>query len=101
MNNVQLTIRPNGEGIFFIVENEEQIAKMEISVRGNLLTVYHTEVIEKAEGKGHAKELLAAMVEYARTNNLKVRALCPFVHFQFHEHPELYGDVWQKEADEK
>lgn len=83
------------------MEGEEQIAKMEISVRGELLTVYHTEVAEKSEGKGFAKALLAAMVEYARINKLKVRALCSYVHFQFSQHPELYSDIWQKEDTDK
>ena len=101
MNNVQFELRKSGEGSFFIMDGEEQIAKMEISVRQNLLTVYHTEVAEKSEGKGFAKALLNAMVEYARTNNLKVRTLCSYVHFQFSQHPELYSDVWQKEDSDK
>jgi len=78
------------------MEGDEQIAKMEIGIRG-ILTVYHTEVAEKAEGKGHAKELLSAMVQYARTNQLKVKALCPYAHDQFQKHPAQYADVWQKE----
>lgn len=97
MNNVQLTLRNNGEGTFYILEDDEQIAKMQISIRGNILTVYHTEVAEKAEGKGYAKELLAAMVEYARTHQLKVKAFCTYVHFQLNENLEQYADVWQKE----
>lgn len=95
MNNVQLRLN-NNEGAFYIMEGAEQIAKMEVGIKENILTVYHTEVAEKAEGKGLAKALLAAMAEHARINKLKVVALCPYVHFQFQKHPEQYSDVWQK-----
>ena len=100
MNEVQLTTKNNGEGTFYIMEGAEQIAKMEVSIRGNHLTVYHTEVAEKEEGKGLAKALMSAMVKHARQNNLKVIPLCPYVYLQFHNHPEAYADVWQKEQVE-
>ena len=51
---------------------------------------------QKAEGKGLAKKLLIAMVDYARKNNLKVIALCPFVHAQFLRHPDEYKILWKK-----
>lgn len=67
---------------------------MEISVKGNLLTVYHTEVDPLYEGRGFAKLLLKKLVEYARENQLKIVPLCPFVHLQFRRNPDLYRDVW-------
>ncbi|HEU5364304.1 MAG TPA: N-acetyltransferase [Hanamia sp.] len=36
------------------------------------------------------------MVDYARTNQLKVIALCPYVLSQFKRHAEEYHDVWKK-----
>ena len=67
---------------------------MVISIDGNKLTVYHTEVREKAEGRGLANQLLSSMVEYARKNSLQIAPLCPYVHLQLKRHPELYADVW-------
>jgi len=36
------------------------------------------------------------MVDYARSYNLKVIALCPFVSAQFKKHPEQYADIWNQ-----
>jgi hypothetical protein len=99
MEGVQLKIDEKGYGHFYIAEGDEQLGEMEVSISGSNLTVYHTEVSEKAEGKGYAKMLLKEMVRHARMNDLKVIPLCPFVHAQFKRHPEEYADVWNKDED--
>jgi len=80
MSVIQRTINEKGDGSFFIMEGDEKIGEMVISVKGSKLTVHHTEVSEKAQGRGLAKELLNEMVEYARQHDLKVNPLCPYVH---------------------
>ena len=72
MEEVKLNLDEKNHGHFFINENDEQIAEMQIGISGSDLTVYHTEVSPKAEGRGLAKKLLSTMVDYARKNNLKV-----------------------------
>lgn len=94
MEDVKLGFDEKGYGKFSISEENEQIAEMVISITGNDLTVYHTEVFPKGEGKGLAKKLLAAMVDHARQHALKVIPLCPYVHAQFKRHPDEYADVW-------
>ena len=96
MDDVKLKLDEKGNGHFYILDGEEEIAEMEISISEDNITVYHTEVIPKAEGKGLAKKLLASMVDHARKNALKVIPLCPYVHAQFNRHPEEYADVWNK-----
>jgi predicted GNAT family acetyltransferase len=96
MENVKLELDENGRGHFYMLDGEEQIGEMEVSISGNNLTAYHTEVLPKAEGKGLAKKLLTTMVDHARKNALKVIPLCPYVHAQFKRHPEEYADVWTK-----
>jgi predicted GNAT family acetyltransferase len=96
MDSVKLNVDEKGSGHFFIMDGDEQVAEMGISISGIDLTVYHTEVSPKFEGKGLAKQLLAAMVDHARKNALKVIPLCPYVHAQFKRHPEEYADVWNK-----
>ncbi|MGV3686208.1 MAG: GNAT family N-acetyltransferase [Daejeonella sp.] len=95
MDNVKLTFDDKGYGKFSISEGDEQLAEMVISIAGSDLTVYHTEVSPKGEGRSLAKKLLAAMVEHARKNQLKVKPLCAFVHAQFKRHPEEYADLWK------
>jgi uncharacterized protein len=98
MEDVKLNLNEKGHGAFYILEGGEQMGEMVVGIKGSDLTVYHTEVSTKAEGKGLAKKLLTAMVDYARQHHLKVIPLCPFVHAQFKRHPEQYEDVWKKDA---
>jgi hypothetical protein len=95
MEQVELTLNEKKHGRFYINENDEQIAEMQIGISGNDLTVYHTEVSPDHEGRGLAKKLLSAMVDYARKNQLKVIALCPYVFAQFKRHPQEYDDIWK------
>lgn len=96
MAEIQLTLNAEGQGGFFLYEENKKVAEMIIGISGANLTVYHTEVIPEYEGKGLAKELLNAMVDYARTNHLNVITLCPFVHVEFSRHPDEYNDIWKK-----
>lgn len=97
MDKIELKLDENGRGGFYIMNGEEEIGEMLLSRAGEDLRVYHTEVVPEYEGKGLAKKLLDEMVSYARKNNLKVIALCPYVHAQFTRHPDEYADVWKKE----
>ena len=97
MEKVTLQLNEKNHGAFYAMEGTEQLGEMVVSISGKNLTVYHTEVLPKAEGKGFAKKMLDTMVDYARKNNLKVIPLCPYVHAQFKRHPQEYADVWQKE----
>lgn len=100
MENVSLQLNERQRGAFVIQEEGKQMGEMVVSIAGNNLTVYHTEVAPEAEGKGLAKKMLQAMVDYARSNNLKVIPLCPYVHAQFSRHPQKYADLWTKAEDE-
>lgn len=97
MNAVQLKLNETNRGYFYIQDGEETLAKMVISIKGTHLTVHHTEVSPKAEGRGLAGELLKTMVAYVRDHGLNVVPLCPYVHAQFQRHPNLYEDVWVKQ----
>lgn len=96
MEKVTLKLNEKNHGGFYIMDGDEQLAEMEISIAGNVLTAHHTEVSEKAAEKGLGKKLFLAMVDHARRNKLKVTALCSFVHAQFTRHPAEYNDVWEQ-----
>lgn len=98
MEKVKLMMDEGGQGRFFIGDGNRELGEMVIAVSGEHLTVYHTEVIPEAEGKGMAGKLLAAMTGYAREKGLKVIPLCPYVHAQFRRHPGDYADIWEKNA---
>jgi len=95
MDEVKLNLDDKGHGAFYILDGEERIGEMVVRTLGGNLTVYHTEVLPKAEGKGYAKKLLNAMAAHARGNHLKVVPLCPYVHAQFKRHAREYADIWE------
>ena len=101
MEAIKLHTDENGKGAFVVTENEERLGEMVIAVTSDTLTVFHTEVQPKAEGKGLAKQLLSSMVAYARKKGLQVVPLCPYVHAQFKRHPEAYADIWQPTKKEE
>jgi uncharacterized protein len=96
MNEVQIKLEDNGRGAFFIEENGDRIAEMQIGISPPNLTVFHTQVSEKLKGHGIASKLLSTMVDYARKHHLKVIPLCPFVLAQLKRHPEHYADLWNQ-----
>jgi predicted GNAT family acetyltransferase len=95
--HVQLKLDDTGKGAFFIEEDGKQVAEMAISISGNNLTVFHTEVSETLKGKGVSTQLLDTMEKYVRENNLKVIPLCPYVSVQFRRHQDKYDDIWNKD----
>jgi len=97
MADIQLDLKESGRGTFFIEKDGQRIAEMAIAVANNNLTVFHTEVSENLKGQGVSTQLLNTMVEYARTNNLRVIPLCPYVSAQFRRHTENFKDVWNQD----
>lgn len=96
MAEVKLQLAERGRGAFYLYEEDEKAGEMVVGISGTTLTVYHTEVDPKFEGRGLAKLMLEEMVAYARANHLTVMPLCPYVHAQFKRHPELYKDIWKQ-----
>jgi uncharacterized protein len=96
MEGIELKINSSGMGAFVIENDGERLAEMAVGILPPNLTVYHTEVSEKLKGHGVAARLLQHMVEYARTHDLKVIPLCPYVNVQFRRNAEKYADVWNQ-----
>jgi predicted GNAT family acetyltransferase len=90
---IELRLNDYGRGKFVLVVEGAEIGEMDVQQKDGILTVYHTEVAPEAEGKGYARKLLDRMVAYVRENNLKVKAICPYVSSVFRKHPEAYSDI--------
>lgn len=91
---IELKLNGQQRGSFLYTE-DRVVGEMQVGIIGTTLTVYHTEVQPQAE-PGVAGKLLDAMVEYARTNQLKVVPLCPYVLAKFKQHKEQYTDIWKR-----
>ncbi|MCB0700480.1 MAG: N-acetyltransferase [Chitinophagales bacterium] len=82
-------------GRFYIKQDDEFIARMEYVYAGpEKFIIEHTEVDPNHEGKGLAKQLLTAAVQFARENDMKIIPLCPYTNASFHKNPDEYKDVW-------
>ena len=98
MEEIKLVLNEKNRGAFLVTEDGEQLGEMVVGIVGSDLTVYHTEVSDKAEGRGLAKKMLIGMVDHARQHNLKVIPLCNFVHTQFRRRRAEYADIWAGDA---
>ena len=75
-------------GEFFIEENDGRLALMTYKKAGDdKIIIDHTEVDPNFRGEGLGEDLVAAGVEYARKNNLKIIATCPFAKKVIDENP--------------
>lgn len=83
----------DSKGSFYIEEDGRRLAFMTYSKAGpSLIIIDHTEVSEALKGKNAGKQLVAAAVEHARKNDLKILPLCPFARSVF-DRVKDYADV--------
>ena len=97
MQEIKFEINKKGRGAFFYEEGGKRPGEMIISISGEILTVYHTEVLPEMEGKGIAKKLLDAMVDHVRTHQLKIIPLCPYVSSVIKKNSGKYRNILYKE----
>jgi predicted GNAT family acetyltransferase len=79
-------------GSFFIELDGKRIAFMNFSSSPGRIIISHTDVSDALRGKNAGKQLVAASVDYARKNNIKIVPLCPFARSVFDGVKE-YADV--------
>ena len=81
------------KGAFYIEKNGEWLAELTYEkTADNEITIDHTEVDESLRGQGVGENLVEEVVKYARDNNLRVVATCPFARKLINETPK-YHDV--------
>ncbi|MGI9644126.1 MAG: GNAT family N-acetyltransferase [Ilumatobacteraceae bacterium] len=56
--------------------------------RKRVLTIPHVETDPTHRGNGYAAELMVAVLERIRHDDLRIRPLCPFAASYLREHPE-------------
>lgn len=81
-------------GVFYYLEKGEEIA--EISYRnldGNKIVLDHTWAKVDARGKGIGKILFDKVVEFARSEHLKIVPLCAFVKYIVERNKKEYADI--------
>jgi uncharacterized protein len=80
-------------GAFFIEQEGEWLAEMSYTkARPDVIVIDHTEVDKRLRGQGVGQKLVREAVDFARANNLKIRARCPYARMVLDETPE-YNDI--------
>jgi len=88
VNLEQLEVVHNTDKNRFEVTVEGHTAVTEYMMPGNKIIFSHTEVPVELEGNGIASKLAQTALDYARSENLKVMPLCPYVAAYIRRHPE-------------
>ena len=81
------------EGRFALYENDVYAGELTyVFDENHNLVAEHTRVGEEHKGKGFGKELINALVQYARAEKIKVLPVCSFVKKVF-ERDESLNDI--------
>jgi predicted GNAT family acetyltransferase len=82
--------KEGSDGEFYIREDGERLAQLQyFHSRPGEINIHHTEVDDKLSGRGIGKQLVAAAVDYARKNDLRLMASCPFAKKIIEKTPEF------------
>ncbi len=87
----------NGEGLFEYRQEEgsDTLGFMDLlQTESAKLVIKHTEVKPEMEGKGIGRQLLEAVADYSRSNNLRIIPICPFAKNLMERNPDKYKDLW-------
>lgn len=86
-------VRNNQAANQFELAADGETAVLSYRLQPGVITLVHTGVPEELEGRGIAKQLAEAGLEFARENGLSVVPLCPFVAGYIRKHPEYLNLV--------
>jgi uncharacterized protein len=77
-------------GTFFIMQDGQRIGEMTYRRAGPALAIIdHTEVVPRLRGKGVARKLFDAAVNWARGNHIRLGATCSYAKVQLERNPTL------------
>ena len=88
------TVRDNPARHRFELDAGGEIAFASYRRDGQVLTISHTEVPRRLEGRGIGSRLVAGVLDIARTQRMTVVPRCSFVRAYIARHPQ-YADLLQ------
>ena len=78
------------KGAFYIEKAGQRVAEMTYSrTNATMIIIDHTDVDDSLRGDGVGRQLLNALVDWARSTGTKVLPLCPFAKAQFDKDPAI------------
>ncbi len=88
MDDTHIIVTNNAEAQRYEVKIDEQLAVLTYERQGNRIIFLHTSVPEALEGHGIAGKLASVALEEARSQQLTVVPVCPFVAAYIRHHQE-------------
>ncbi len=85
-------VRDNPARSRYELEAENTLAIADYHIASGVMTVLHTEVDPKLQGKGVGAALVKGVLDDIRARGLKVVPACSFVAAYIHRHP-AYADL--------
>ena len=83
-----MNVEHNEHSHRFEVKSDGAVALLQYRPSDNAIALLHTEVPPPLEGRGIASALATAAFEYARSHNLRVVVICPYVARWLEKHPD-------------
>lgn len=83
-------VESGAKGAFEAFDNDTKAGEMTYTWAGNdKIIIDHTDVDPAFGGRGVGKEMLMAVVDFAREKHIKVMPLCPFAKSVFDKNPDI------------
>jgi predicted GNAT family acetyltransferase len=80
-------------GMFFVEREGRRVAELTYRMTGDTAVVDHTWVDPKLRGGALAPGLVQAVVDWARSEGLRISPVCSYVRIVMDRSPETYKDV--------
>ena len=77
------------KGAFYVDQDGEWVAELTYVRTDDTMVIDHTEVDEELRGGDIGRDLVAAAVDFARENGLKIKPDCPFAKEVIDSTPEF------------
>jgi predicted GNAT family acetyltransferase len=84
-----MALRNNESAERYEWDVDERTAVVTYRLKGNVITLIHTEVPPELRRKGIAARLVAGALDDVRAHGWKFRTICPFVAAYVERHPEV------------
>ncbi len=95
MNTENLEVRNNPDASRFEIElSDGNRVVCEYNIAGKNIIFTHTEVPEEHEGEGLGSKIARYSLDWAKDNDYKIQALCPFIAAYVKRHPEYQPYTW-------
>jgi predicted GNAT family acetyltransferase len=93
MTALAATVRDNVTAHRYeLLLDDEVVGELMYRKQGEVVTLIHTEIAARLEGRGLGEQLVAGVLDDIRGEGLHIVPLCPFVGAYLRRHPE-YADL--------